>query len=108
MSPDSGRANRRILIVDDSASIHEDFRKILCADPNGEPSMDSLEETLFAGQVARVCLGWESATCGPAAIARSEFSARWQALRSHHHNSSRFGNGLVGVRVFECGGVCIY
>ena len=47
MKPDSGRANRRILIVDDTASIHEDFRKILCANPNDAPSLDSLEEALF-------------------------------------------------------------
>jgi DNA-binding NtrC family response regulator len=44
--PDAGsaRANRRILIVDDAASIHEDFRKILCADAESEQSLDSLEE----------------------------------------------------------------
>ena len=39
--------SKRILIVDDTASIHQDFRKILCADPNGKPSLESLEETLF-------------------------------------------------------------
>ena len=47
MTADSDRANRRILIVDDTASIHQDFRKILCADANGEPSLENLEETLF-------------------------------------------------------------
>lgn len=47
MTADSARANRRILIVDDTASIHQDFRKILCADANGEPSLENLEETLF-------------------------------------------------------------
>ncbi|NWN49299.1 EAL domain-containing protein [Pseudomonas sp. MAFF 301514] len=47
MTADSVRANRRILIVDDTASIHQDFRKILCADANGEPSLENLEETLF-------------------------------------------------------------
>ncbi|BDB17947.1 transcriptional regulator [Pseudomonas sp. CYM-20-01] len=47
MTADSIRANRRILIVDDTASIHQDFRKILCADANGEASLENLEETLF-------------------------------------------------------------
>ncbi|MCT8961644.1 EAL domain-containing protein [Pseudomonas veronii] len=47
MNPCSGRANRRVLIVDDAASIHEDFRKILCADTTGGQSLDSIEETLF-------------------------------------------------------------
>ncbi len=51
MNPDSGRANRRILIVDDTASIHEDFRKILCANPHDAPSLDSLEEALFGTEV---------------------------------------------------------
>ncbi|WP_168233565.1 putative bifunctional diguanylate cyclase/phosphodiesterase [Pseudomonas veronii] len=70
MSPDSGRANRRILIVDDSASIHEDFRKILCADPNGEPSMDSLEETLFGtAPVLRQAFELDSAYQGQEALA---------------------------------------
>jgi diguanylate cyclase (GGDEF)-like protein len=53
MNPDAGRANRRILIVDDTASIHQDFRKILCANTDDEPSLDSLEESLF-GTVAPV------------------------------------------------------
>ena len=48
-----------------------------------------------------------SAASGAAAVARSEFGARRQALWSHHHNAGRFGNCLVGVRVFECGGVRI-
>ena len=47
MTPRSGRANRRILIVDDTASIHADFRKVLCADANGGQSLHSIEETLF-------------------------------------------------------------
>ncbi|MBL8233170.1 MAG: response regulator [Bryobacterales bacterium] len=29
----SGLGNRRVLVVDDNPSIHEDFRKILCGDP---------------------------------------------------------------------------
>ena len=53
MNPDAGRANRRILIVDDTASIHQDFRKILGANTDDEPSLDSLEESLF-GTVAPV------------------------------------------------------
>lgn len=79
MSPDSGRANRRILIVDDSASIHEDFRKILCADPNGEPSMDSLEETLFGtAPVLRQAFELDSAYQGQEALALVN-----QALAAH-------------------------
>jgi len=67
---DSTRANRRILIVDDTASIHEDFRKILCADADGEPSLDSLEETLFGTPaVPRQVFELDSAYQGKEALA---------------------------------------
>ncbi|WP_348749009.1 putative bifunctional diguanylate cyclase/phosphodiesterase [Pseudomonas rhodesiae] len=67
---DSTRANRRILIVDDTASIHEDFRKILCADADGEPSLDSLEETLFGTPaVPRQVFELDSAYQGQEALA---------------------------------------
>ena len=70
MSADSARANRRILIVDDTASIHQDFRKILCADPNGEPSLESLEETLFGTTTkARQAYELDSAYQGQEALA---------------------------------------
>lgn len=67
---DSTRANRRILIVDDTVSIHEDFRKILCADADGEPSLDSLEETLFGTPAApRQVFELDSAYQGQEAMA---------------------------------------
>ncbi len=39
--------NRRILIVDDNASIQNDFREILCPDDTGESAVDQLETVLF-------------------------------------------------------------
>jgi predicted signal transduction protein with EAL and GGDEF domain len=39
--------NRRILIVDDNRSIHEDFGKILGAPRNDRGALDALEEELF-------------------------------------------------------------
>ena len=68
MTLDSVRANRRILIVDDTASIHQDFRKILCAE--GEPSLENLEEALF-GTPAKVRQAFEldSAYQGQEALA---------------------------------------
>ncbi len=41
------RPNRRILIVDDTASIHNDFREILCPDNSGETAANALEAVLF-------------------------------------------------------------
>jgi hypothetical protein len=40
-------ANRRILIIDDTASIHQDFRKVLCQEQGGEISVASIENVLF-------------------------------------------------------------
>ncbi len=40
-------ANRRILIVDDTASIHQDFRKILCAEAIADQTLESIEQSLF-------------------------------------------------------------
>ncbi|UXV20874.1 EAL domain-containing protein [Pseudomonas fluorescens] len=70
MSPRSERANRRILIVDDTTSIHADFRKILCADANGGQTLDSIEETLFGSAPAvRQTFVLDSAYQGQEALA---------------------------------------
>ena len=42
---------RRILVVDDNVSIHEDFRKVLCPLP-ADPSLGTLESALFGGALA--------------------------------------------------------
>jgi PAS domain S-box-containing protein len=39
--------NRRILIVDDNASIHADFRNILCPDNSDEEATEEMEAVLF-------------------------------------------------------------
>jgi diguanylate cyclase (GGDEF)-like protein len=41
------RTNRRILIIDDTPSIHHDFRKILAPDAEGEQNLAGTEEALF-------------------------------------------------------------
>ncbi|MDT9630911.1 EAL domain-containing protein [Pseudomonas sp. JV449] len=69
MNSNAGRANRRILIVDDATSIHLDFRKILCADADAEPSLDTLEQTLFGTTaVARQAFILDSAYQGQEAL----------------------------------------
>jgi diguanylate cyclase (GGDEF)-like protein/PAS domain S-box-containing protein len=52
MKPVHERANRRILIVDDTASIHQDFAKILCPQSSDEDALSSAEEALFGSPVA--------------------------------------------------------
>jgi len=46
-----GERNRRILVVDDNAAIHEDFRKVLCGSGAGE--LDAFEALLF-GEAAQI------------------------------------------------------
>ncbi|UVM06140.1 putative bifunctional diguanylate cyclase/phosphodiesterase [Pseudomonas laurylsulfatiphila] len=41
------QTNRRILIIDDTPAIHDDFRKILTPDTGGEAVLNSLEHSLF-------------------------------------------------------------
>ena len=50
--------NRRILFVDDMPSIHEDFRKILCAVPT-DIDLDAEETLLFGGPTAATSLSFE-------------------------------------------------
>ncbi|CAD5200780.1 putative bifunctional diguanylate cyclase/phosphodiesterase [Pseudomonas sp. FEN] len=47
----AGAANRRILIIDDTASIHQDFRKILGPEEEDKLSLDTAEHLLFGTTV---------------------------------------------------------
>jgi CheY-like chemotaxis protein len=38
---------RRILVIDDSEAIHDDFRRLLCPEPPGMEELSRLEEALF-------------------------------------------------------------
>src|SRR5438128_1372456 len=42
---------RRILIIDDNAAIHEDFRKVLCPVKQSGAGLDELEDSLFGESV---------------------------------------------------------
>jgi DNA-binding NtrC family response regulator len=43
--------NRRILLVDDTPTIHQDFRKILMPVDDGVAELDEMEAMLFGEQV---------------------------------------------------------
>jgi len=50
---DNPGSKRRILVIDDSESIHRDFRRVLCPESAGEQGrLESLEETLFGADDA--------------------------------------------------------
>ena len=44
---------RRILVIDDNPAIHEDFRKILCADRTSASKLESAESVLFGAPESR-------------------------------------------------------
>jgi diguanylate cyclase len=44
--------NRRILVIDDNAQIHEDFRKILTASDNGDADLAAAERAVFGDAAA--------------------------------------------------------
>ena len=52
MPAESPNANRRILIVDDNAAIHEDFRKILAPEAADSQAIDDLESLIFGDAAA--------------------------------------------------------
>ncbi|MCP1441391.1 diguanylate cyclase (GGDEF)-like protein [Pseudomonas sp. GGS8] len=63
------QANRRILIIDDTPSIHEDFRKILGADSDDELTLAGTEAVLFdTPQPTRLVFQLDSAYQGQEAL----------------------------------------
>src|SRR5256885_6120088 len=42
---------RRILIIDDNAAIHNDFRKVLCPEKQSGAGLEELEDSLFGESV---------------------------------------------------------
>ena len=47
----SERSNRRVLLIDDTPSIHVDFRKILTPESVQNAELDQMESALFGGEV---------------------------------------------------------
>ena len=74
------RSDRSVLVVDDTPTIHEDFRKILCpSDSAASPRIDDLETSFFSGQAVaprarRPRFELQHAHQGPEALALVERS----------------------------------
>jgi diguanylate cyclase len=69
MNPMSVPANRRILVVDDTPAIHQDFRKILSPSAGVDDSLDDTESLLFGtAQVNRLQFQIDSAYQGEEAL----------------------------------------
>ena len=74
--PNQLRVNHRILIVDDNAAIHEDFRKILAPEAADSQAIDGLESLLFGDAVPEAQTLFELAHAhqGQEALVRVEAS----------------------------------
>lgn len=69
MNPMAVPANRRILVVDDTPAIHQDFRKILSPSAGSDDSLDDTESLLFGTpQVSRLQFQIDSAYQGEEAL----------------------------------------
>jgi DNA-binding NtrC family response regulator len=90
--PDS-TANRRILVIDDNRSIHEDFRKILCPQTDRRGAVESVEAALFGEE-----------TCG-SAVPSFTMESAYQGqdglalLRQRLASNSPFAMAFVDVRM---------
>jgi two-component system NtrC family sensor kinase len=55
--------NRRILLIDDTPSIHDDFRKILMPAVESNQVLDDMESALFGESSKRTPMPWRLSTC---------------------------------------------
>lgn len=55
----STATNRRILLIDDTPTIHEDFRKVLCRTAAQTSDLDDVEAALFGTETRAADLGFE-------------------------------------------------
>ncbi len=106
MSSAAAPANRRILIIDDNAAIHQDFRKVLGVQPEhgAQAALDLLEANLFGDAVvasARPNFEIDSAHQGQEGVAMAE-----QALAAGRPYSMAFVDmrmppGWDGLKTIE-------
>ena len=92
MTNGESRENRRILVIDDNLSIHDDFRKIL-ASPKDSDSLDQARSVLFG----------EAPTLPPAVHYELEFSDQGREgfglVQSAVHEGNPFAVAFVDMRM---------
>ncbi|MES2944066.1 MAG: ATP-binding protein [Pseudomonadota bacterium] len=95
--------NRRILLIDDMHSIHEDFRKILATRPTA-PALDEVESALFGEKTAQFTLdGFEldSAYQGREGVDKVEAAVRAGHPYAMAFVDMRMPPGWDGVETIE-------
>jgi len=99
-------AKRRILLIDDQASIHDDYRKIIGAPLRRNSDLDAAETELFGGEEATTedpfdLYEIDSALCGEDAIGLVEQSLRQGRPYAVAFVDIRMPPGLDGVRTMR-------
>ncbi len=96
--------NRRILLVDDMAAIHEDFRKILAPEPSNRDELRAAEAALFGGapdNSTPAAYQLDSAYQGEEALAKVEASLLAQSPYAMAFVDMRMPPGWDGVQTIE-------
>ncbi|MDP3760746.1 MAG: ATP-binding protein [Ramlibacter sp.] len=93
--------NRRILLVDDTPSIHEDFRKVLARQPAAR--LDAVETSLFGRPVQPAAAGFEvsSALDGARGVAMAEAAVAAGSPFAMAFVDMRMPPGWDGVETIE-------
>ncbi|WP_085655969.1 MULTISPECIES: ATP-binding protein [unclassified Pseudomonas] len=99
----SEQSNRRILLIDDTPSIHDDFRKILTPARAGSAQLDEMEAALFGSEIkaARPAFELDSAYGGQEGLGKL-----MQALQEHRPYAvafvdMRMPDGWDGAKTIE-------
>ena len=95
--------NRRILLIDDTPSIHADFRKILMPPPVQTQEMDAMEATLFGSETAptRVTVELDSAYGGQEGLNKLKWALDQQRPYALAFVDMRMPEGWDGAQTIE-------
>ena len=95
--------NRRILLIDDTPSIHADFRKILMPPPVQTQEMDAMEATLFGSETAptRVTVELDSAYGGQEGLGKLKWALDQQRPYALAFVDMRMPKGWDGAQTIE-------
>lgn len=95
--------NRRILLIDDTPSIHADFRKILMPPPVQTQAMDAMEATLFGSETAptRVTVELDSAYGGQEGLNKLKWALDQQRPYALAFVDMRMPEGWDGAQTIE-------
>lgn len=96
-------SNRRILLIDDMPSIHEDFRKILAPTPAHSAKLDEMEAALFGvpAKPRRAPFELDSAYGGEEGLAKLNLALQEQCPYALAFVDMRMPDGWDGARTIE-------